>query len=140
MEQHCSKCKAQLETLWGFCPHCGTAIAHELQAARAPQEHEKAPVQGAFSGLLLGVLAVPILIIPGALMCLTGLGALLGIPMILLGIAAPLMGPMMGLGTLKGKCPWCGASVNGREAARDFSCLECSQRIAISHREFVKAA
>ncbi|MGA9669213.1 MAG: hypothetical protein WBQ94_08395 [Terracidiphilus sp.] len=105
-----------------------------------PEEHEKAPVQGAFSGLLLGVLAVPILIIPGALICLTGLGAFLGIPMIIVGVLAPLLGPMLGLGTLQGKCPWCGVAVNGRENAKDFACLECGKRIAIKHREFVAAA
>lgn len=139
MEGHCSKCGAQLGSAWKFCPQCGEAIPHETQKKMEPEEHEKAPVQGAYSGLLLGLLAVPILILPGALLCLTGLGAILGIPMIVVGVCAPLLGPMIGLGTLDGKCPWCGTRVNGREGARDFSCLACSQRIAIKHREFVKA-
>jgi predicted RNA-binding Zn-ribbon protein involved in translation (DUF1610 family) len=140
MEAHCSKCKAQLEAPWKFCPQCGAASAVGALKTRMPEEHEKAPVQGAFSGLLLGILAVPILIIPGALICLTGLGAFLGIPMIIAGIFAPLLGPMLGLGTLQGKCPWCGVAVNGREGANDFSCLECGKPIAIKHREFVAAA
>jgi DNA-directed RNA polymerase subunit RPC12/RpoP len=106
-----------------------------------PEEHEKAPVQGAFSGLLIGVLAVPILIIPGALMCLTGLGAILGVPMIVLGVFAPLLGPMIGIGTLRGKCPWCGTAVNSIIADdKEFGCIACSKRIAVKHREFVKAA
>lgn len=140
MEAHCSKCKAQLEAPWKFCPQCGAASAAGALKTRMPEEHEKAPVQGAFSGLLLGVLAVPILIIPGALICLTGLGAFLGIPMIIAGIFAPLLGPMLGMGTLQGKCPWCGVAINGRESSKDFVCLECSKPIAIKHREFVAAA
>ena len=31
-----------------------------------------------------------------------------GVPMILLGIMAPLLGPMLGMGEHRGKCPFCG--------------------------------
>ncbi len=140
MEAHCSNCKTQLETPWKFCPQCGAASAVEPLKKPAPEEHEKAPVQGAFSGLLLGFVAAPILIIPGVLLCLTGLGAFLGIPTIMAGILAPLLGPMLGLSTLQGKCPGCGVAVNGRENAKDFACIECGKRIAIKHREFVAAS
>jgi DNA-directed RNA polymerase subunit RPC12/RpoP len=140
MDRQCSKCRAKLESPWKFCPHCGAAGAEESHEKSTPPEHEKAPVLGPFSGLLLGIVATPILIIVGTMLCLTGLGAFLGVPMILAGVIAPLAGPMMGLGALKGKCPWCGAAVSGMESARNFNCLACSQRIAIQHREFVKAA
>jgi endogenous inhibitor of DNA gyrase (YacG/DUF329 family) len=131
----------KLEMPWKFCPDCGAASKHEAQKTIEPQGHEKAPVQGAFSGLLFGMIIAPMLLIVGTLLCLTGLGAILGIPMILAGILSPLAGPMIGIGTLKGKCPWCGTSVNSVEdATKDFTCLACSQRIAIRRREFVKAA
>jgi len=138
----------KLELLWKFCPECGalnTRPAIEAEVVGQPEiqieaiEHEKAPVKGAFGGLLYGMLAMPILIIVGTMLCLTGLGAILGIPMILVAVLSPLAGPMLGLGTVTGKCPWCGSSVSGMENAKDFSCLSCSQRIAIRHREFVKA-
>ncbi len=140
MDGNCVKCGARLESPWSFCPHCGAASVRDMVEIE-PEEHEKAPVQGAFSGLLIGVLAVPILIIPGALMCLTGLGAILGVPMIVLGVFAPLLGPMIGIGTLRGKCPWCGTAVNSIIADdKEFGCIACSKRIAVKHREFVKAA
>jgi DNA-directed RNA polymerase subunit RPC12/RpoP len=139
MEGHCSKCAARLESPWKFCPHCGAASTHEIQKKAAPEEHEKAPVEGAFGGLLYGMLAVPILVIVGTLLCLTGLGAILGIPMILAAVFSPLLGPMIGLGALKGKCPWCGAAVNSIANAKDFDCHACGKRIAIKHREFVTA-
>jgi DNA-directed RNA polymerase subunit RPC12/RpoP len=140
MERHCSKCKAQMESPWSFCPHCGAARTNEIPKPAAPAEPEKAPVEGGFSGLLFGVVAAPVLIIPGTLMCLTGLGAFLGVPMIIAGVFAPLIGPLIGLGALKGKCPWCGAAVSSIANSREFGCQACSKRIAISHRAFVRAA
>jgi DNA-directed RNA polymerase subunit RPC12/RpoP len=137
MEGHCSKCNAQVESLWKFCPHCGAASTHEA-LKDAPEPHQKSSLPGAFGGLLFGVVAAPILIIPGTLLCLTGLGAILGAPMIVAGIFAPLLGPMVGLGALRGKCPWCGAAVNSIANKRDFACHACGQSIAIQHREFVK--
>jgi ribosomal protein S27AE len=130
----------KLETVWKFCPGCGAGSKHGAVKAIEPAEHEEAPVQGAFSGLLFGMIVAPMLLIVGTLLCLTGLGAILGIPMILAAVLSPLLGPMIGIGTLKGKCPWCGTAVNGAEHAKDFTCIACSQRIAIRHREFVKAA
>jgi len=139
MPATCVQCEAQIDPAWRFCPLCGSAHASDVHQETLPVEHERAPVQGAFSGLVLGLLAVPILILPGALLCLTGLGALLGIPLILVGVLAPLLGPMMGLGVVKGTCPWCGAAVSGLEHSRDFSCPECGKRISVKHREFMSA-
>jgi len=140
MERQCLKCKAQMESPWSFCPHCGAASPDETRNPAVHAEPEKAPVEGAFGGLLFGVVAAPVLIIPGTLMCLTGLGAFLGVPMIIAGVFAPLMGPLIGFGALKGKCPWCGTTVSSIANTKEFGCRACSKRIAISHREFVKAA
>lgn len=140
MACQCSKCGVRLDSQWKFCPHCGGASVHEIQKSREPEQPEKAPAQGAFGGLLFGMLAVPILIIVGTMLCLTGLGAIAGIPMILAAVFAPLLGPMLGLGAMRGKCPSCAASVSSVANAKDFDCPECGQRIAIRHREFVTAA
>jgi predicted RNA-binding Zn-ribbon protein involved in translation (DUF1610 family) len=133
-----------MESNWKFCPHCGGAsvLAIPGEAMRTtlePEEVERAPVQGAFGGLLFGMLAVPILVIVGTMLCLTGLGAVLGIPMIVAAVFAPLMGPMIGLGALKGKCPWCGIAVSNVANAKDFDCHGCGKRIAIKRRVFVTA-
>jgi len=73
------------------------------------------------------------------MLCLTGLGAILGVPMILAAVFAPLLGPMIGLGALKGKCPWCGISVSSIANAKDFNCHACGKRIAIHRRTFEMA-
>lgn len=144
MEGHCSKCDARLESSWKFCPLCGATTVEQVQKREIREEEpevpEKSSAPGAFGGLLFGMLAVPILVIVGTMLCLTGLGAILGIPMILAAVLAPILGPMIGLGALKGKCPWCGIAVSSVANKKDFDCHGCGKRIAIRHREFVAAA
>jgi DNA-directed RNA polymerase subunit RPC12/RpoP len=144
MEAQCSTCGGVLQSPWKFCPFCGTAGVqgienHENRVKAETEKPEKAPAKGAFAGLLFGMIAVPILVIVGTMLCLTGLGAILGVPMILAAVLAPLLGPMIGLDALKGKCPSCGTSVSSVANARDFDCHACGKRIAIKHREFVSA-
>jgi DNA-directed RNA polymerase subunit RPC12/RpoP len=136
----CSKCAAHLELPWKFCPHCGTTSTQEIQTqAPAHPEPEKPPVKSAFSGLLLGFIAAPVLIIYGGMICLTGLGVFLGVPMIIAGVCAPLIGSMMGLNALKGKCPWCGEWVSGVGIFDRFSCPACSKRIVVKKHEMLRA-
>ncbi len=139
MEELCEKCGTHLEPAWSFCPHCGATKQHESKLQAQPHETEKAPVQGAFSGLFFGMIATPILIIVGTMLCLTGLGAFLGVPMILAGIFAPLLGPLIGFGALKGQCPWCGSPVSSISSAQSFDCHTCNKRIAVKIGKFVRA-
>jgi DNA-directed RNA polymerase subunit RPC12/RpoP len=139
MEGQCLKCGKQLSSPWKFCPECGAAVALEDRQLTAPHVAEKTPVRGAFSGLLFGMIATPILIIVGTMLCLTGLGAFLGIPMIIAGIFAPLLGPLIGFGSLKGQCPWCGSPVSSLRSVQSFDCETCNQRIAFKVGKFVKA-
>jgi DNA-directed RNA polymerase subunit RPC12/RpoP len=98
---------------------------------------EKAPMKGAFTGLLFGMLVVPILAIVGAMLCLTGLGAILGVPMIVAAVLAPLLGPMIGIGALHGDCPWCGTRIHSVITVPQFYCHACSKRILIKDRKFI---
>ncbi len=140
MEGLCPKCGTHLAAPWKFCPTCGAAVTADLQQIPAPPE-ENAPLAGAFGGFFLGVLVAPMMIIVGTMLCLTGLGAFAGVPMIVVGILAPLLGPQFGYGMLKGKCPWCGATIrSGMRHAKGFYCHACSQRIVIEEHKFVRAA
>ncbi len=138
MSPSCLKCGTHLEAEWSFCPHCGAG--NQPPSPPAPRDHENAPVTGAFSGLLLGVIAAPVLIIAGALLCLTGLGAFAGVPMIIAGFFAPLAGPFFGSGSVSGKCPWCGAHISSLKHSKEFVCHACSQHVVVRNRELVKAA
>ncbi|HTW81245.1 MAG TPA: zinc-ribbon domain-containing protein [Terracidiphilus sp.] len=138
MNSSCLKCGTHLESVWSFCPHCGAG--NEPAAPPAPRDHENAPVTGAFSGLLLGVIVAPVLIIAGGMLCLTGLGAFAGIPMIIAGFCAPLAGPFFGSGSVGGKCPWCGVHISSLKHSQEFTCHACSQHVVVKDHELVKAA
>ena len=116
MDTDCSKCGTHLAMAWTFCPHCGASIVHAVH----PSEHQHHPARGAFGGLYYGLIAAPILIIPGVLLCLLGWGIFLGVPMIMLGIMAPLLGPVLGMGEHKGKCP------------PELVCAECKNACGVS--------
>jgi len=93
-----------------------------------------------FSGMFFGVIVTPMCLIVGTMLCLTGLGAILGVPVIIGGILAPILGPMICLGEPKGKCPWCGTKVTNVFNASSFDCHECGKRIDAHDRHFIKAA
>ena len=92
MSGSCRKCGTRLDSPWKFCPLCGVDNAQAAGViAKAHPEHEKAPVKSGFSGLVLGLITAPVLIIPGVLMCLmVGPWMVIGIPFIVAGICAPI--------------------------------------------------
>ncbi len=137
MDAVCRNCETHLGSSWKFCPNCGAIAPHE---PHKPAETQKAPVKASFSGLLFGVLAAPVMIIVGVMLCLTGLGAILGIPMIIGGVLAPLAGPMIGFGAIKGKCPLCSAPVSSIPGVESFHCEACHRQIAVCNEKFVTAA
>jgi DNA-directed RNA polymerase subunit RPC12/RpoP len=137
MNVTCGKCGEHLEPAWAFCPYCAAPCRHETEAHT--QKHEKAPVSGGFSGLLFGLVAAPVLIITGSMICLTGLGVFLGVPLIILGILAPLIGPVLGLNGQHGECPWCSTKIGSIALFDRFSCPVCRKRIVVKHRELLRA-
>jgi len=135
MNATCGKCGEHLQVTWAFCPHCATPCVHDVAA----RKHETAPVMESFSGLLFGVVAAPVLIIAGGMICLTGLGVFLGVPLIVLGVCAPLIGPVLGMNAQHGECPWCSAKIGSLSLFDQFSCPACSKRIVVRKREMIRA-
>ncbi len=138
MEGLCPKCGAHLTSSFLICPGCGKAVTELTPRETLPAE--KAPAKQAFSGLLLGAIAGPAMIVTGAMLCLTGLGVFLGAPLIVGGVIAPLVGPMVGMNSLRGNCPWCGAGVSSLNAKGSFECEACRKRVAVKDHKFVQAA
>src|SRR5215469_2570292 len=140
MNAPCTKCGTLQEVSWSFCPKCGTAISRGAHQNLPQAGHEKSSVPGAFGGLLFGVIVAPVLIILGTLLCLTGLGAFLGVPMILLGIIAPLVGPLIGLGEHTVRCPWCNTREITIADGELHYCPNCDREFALGeHHQVVKA-
>jgi predicted amidophosphoribosyltransferase len=128
MSAQCVKCGTDLAALWGFCPHCGAAALHEPVK---PQAHEDHPARGAFGGMVYGLIAAPILIFPGVMLCLLGWGVVFGVPMIVAGILAPLAGPLFGMGEHRGECPACGTAVLSIADGRVHACPSCNAQFGV---------
>lgn len=136
MDAQCVKCGMALVSSWGFCPHCGLSIEH----ADRELVQQPVPAKGAFSGMYIGLVAAPILIISGVMLCLTGWGLFFGVPFILLGILAPLFGPIVGMGEHLGKCPECGTRMVSIADSKEHECPVCNTRFAVSDHHSVLGA
>jgi hypothetical protein len=98
----CSHCHTHLEGPWKFCPNCGYGNRHEdvrqeFDGQSSPPVASP-PLPGLYGGFFLGAIIAPTCLIVGSLLCLTGLGAIVGIPMIVAGLLAPLLGTVYGTG------------------------------------------
>ena len=140
MNAQCTKCRMMLDQSWTFCPKCGLAVTHETHSHAEPAEHEKSSMPGAFGGLLFGVIAAPILLIVGIMLCLTGLGAFLGVPMIIAAIFAPLAGPVFGMGEHKVRCPSCNTRMITIADNRMHYCPTCEKEFALGEHQVVNAS
>jgi predicted amidophosphoribosyltransferase len=136
MDVHCSKCGNDLAQPWSFCPHCGAPVARE-HVVQPP--HEPIPMEGAFSGMALGMIAAPLMIVAGIMLCMTGWGLFVGVPVIIGGILAPLAGPIFGMGEHKGKCPSCGTRVVTIADGHAHHCPACSKEFAVEDQGTAKA-
>jgi len=74
------------------------------------------------------------------LLCLLGWGIFLGVPMIVLGVLAPLFGPMVGMSEHRGKCPSCGTRMISIDDAKEHECPVCSKKFAIMDHHSVASA
>lgn len=132
----CPKCGSAFNPGWNFCPQCG-AIGH----APTAEKREKSSARDALGGMLFGVLTAPVCLIVGGMLCCTGLGAFAGVPLIVLGILAPMLGTVLGLHELHGKCPWCGTNIVSLvRRPHDGICPVCGNTIAIHAEKLDKAA
>ncbi len=82
---------------------------------------------GCLSGWVFGVF----LIIAGVALTFTGIGAVIGVPLILIGLVLPFIAPFVGLNAVRGPCPYCGAQVRSSRTDAGVTCPVCRHRILI---------
>jgi len=144
---YCNKCGSPVNPKSKKCQRCGTAVETDAksnsittsgQTADTTQA-KSAKVQGVLLGIATASVGLGCLIPLGIVLCFTGIGALVGIPLILLGLFYSVFEPLKGLGALKGECPWCGMKVLRPEGgAVGVTCQACKKRIVIKNGRFVK--
>jgi uncharacterized Zn finger protein (UPF0148 family) len=144
MRSYCPKCGTELaSSSTNFCPGCGTSISHvegtnEGPGAQAQTEAQSAKAEGVFDGCLTTGGKGVVVIAVGILLCLTGIGAVVGVPLILFGLLSPFIGALLGWTGLKGQCPWCAAPITSPAGAQGIDCPACKKRIVIRDRRFIK--
>jgi hypothetical protein len=137
----CPKCEAHLDPHWSYCPQCAAANPRAVHDPVVPTKHEKYPLRHAAGGLFFGLLFTAPCLIAGGMLCCTILGVFAGVPLIILGILAPLIGVVLGLNELEGKCPWCGTRITSIFShTGDFACPACSRMVVIHNHDLQKAA
>jgi DNA-directed RNA polymerase subunit RPC12/RpoP len=94
--------------------------------------------KGAMEGCNFGCGAAGFVIIVGGLLTATGIGAIIGIPLIIVGFILPFLTTFMGYGGLKGKCPWCETEIENPYPLSGMDCPACKKRIVIRGNKFVK--
>lgn len=137
MKSFCRHCGAELPlSAPRFCSACGAATA--VPGTPAETETKSAKAEGAATGCLASWGPAGCLFLIGVLLCLTGVGAFVGVPLIIVALLLPFLGTLMGLGAVKGECPWCGMPVVGASAAKGIDCPACKKRIVIKDRKFIR--
>ncbi len=142
MNGSCVKCGTHIDSPWKFCPECGAAHVPEAPATHALEAlhaHERTSAQYGLVGLMFGLFAATPLVIYGSMMCLLGPPMVFGIPLIVAGILAPVLGPYLAINAVRGKCPWCGEKITSVGPLDAFFCHKCSHRIAVKNHGMVRA-
>lgn len=135
----CPYCAEEIQEEAVICKHCKS----NLKASEAPKEagvtvakSDKAfgAATGFFGGLGCGIW----LIIFGLLISLTGIGAIIGIPLALAGLLMPFIAPVMGLAQVSGRCPHCTKHLVASSIKGAVTCKYCKKRVVIDKGKFVR--
>ena len=86
------------------------------------------------------------MLVVGLILCCTGIGAIVGVPVALIGLAMPFIAPLVAVGTglkrkLQGKCPSCDLLINidsGAVRRTWVDCPGCRSRILIVNGQLIK--
>ncbi|MHB9070956.1 MAG: hypothetical protein ACYC54_11390 [Sedimentisphaerales bacterium] len=99
---------------------------------------KNAVIQGTVTGCASALVPSGCLISLGAILCFTGIGAIIGIPLIIIALLAPFFGGLLGLGARKCKCPWCETQISSFMTSKGIDCPACKKRIVIKGKKFIK--
>jgi hypothetical protein len=140
----CTSCGTQLQEGAKFCTACGrptVASTQPYQPTPVVTQAKGSGAVGATSGLVGGLGCSVFLGIIGLALCFTGIGALIGIPMILAAFGTPIMGFFQGMKAIEGPCPYCEkpifcSSVHQRKGG--ITCPACKNRVVIRGKTLVK--
>lgn len=85
-------------------------------------------------GWLTGTAAGFMLMVIGVLVSFTGIGLIIGLPLILAGIAYPFIARHI----IRGPCPYCGMMFSTLDSKPRIKCRACGKHIVIRDKKFFR--
>ena len=133
----CSSCGEQVRVV---DPRCWKCHSREFKGSEGEAKDSGALMKagGAALGCGMSIWISTFMILGGLALSATGIGAIVGIPLILSAILFPFISPFIGarLVRLTGPCPYCGTSVTGGMVG--FNCHACKKRIVVKNNRFIR--
>lgn len=85
---------------------------------------------------IIGVVAI----VAGIVLCLSGVGAICGLPMILIGVAmiSTMKKDRPQPSIIQGKCPYCGLLLNTKATNHGAKCVACAKQFVIRDMKFIR--
>lgn len=134
----CGYCGGTVQPFWKACPGCGAGIASGApaeplkvvvvqQPAPLPPSTPASPASsaGCCTVSTLGLLFLS----GGMLVSLTGVGLVLGVPMILVGVLIPLLS--IAASNWDGPCPHCRSTMRVPVQGSQFTCGACKRKFVL---------
>lgn len=135
---NCRKCGSPAALGDEKCPHCDKPSPYldeadmERAAHRSSFRYERIGVTDSIQ--LSGFLGIV-----GTLLCATGIGAIIGIPFLLIAAVMFFVGPFMKTGSVKGHCPYCRNYIEANFPKAGITCSACLKRFTIRDGDIIPA-
>lgn len=142
----CSYCQKSLEAPdesaggKGKCPRCGEVF--EIPGEKAKTEEVILKRKGWKSGIFGAVLGFGFAgfgILLGVLLLFTGIGAPMGVGIILASFLIPLIVGAMFADDMYGNCPYCDSRINVSAEKQGINCPGCDKRFLVKGEKLIPA-
>lgn len=134
----CPMCAEEIQDEAIKCKHCGSDFSELITPIPKLTDTKSDKVVGGIAGVVTGIGCGGMLIVVGILLSLTGIGAIVGIPLAIAGLLMPIIGPAIGLASIAGPCPYCGSKISGSTVQAGFKCRFCKKRVVIRDKKFMR--
>jgi len=95
------------------------------------------PVTGVLAGTFKGLVLLSLVLWAGGLLTVTGIGAVVGVPILVLGVPMALLYPFFTAARFGGPCPRCGEDVAFTIEKPGVDCPGCKGRIVLRKKRLV---
>ena len=114
------------------CKHCGERLDGQSKPTSVTSDEKTVRRIPYLKALPLAVVSYLMTIVGGFMLTLTGIGAIVGIPMMIAGLFGFLLSPFIAFFFMEGRCPHCDQKIYFRMFKKVVKCRYC--KISLSER------